>query len=759
MSFINAFDILLAARIFGSIRKIFGYRFFYVDEFEDGADGKKSKLYRIDSHLDLAIKFTYSPKYGIDFDDQMDSSFPLVGQMDKSLRRLMSQCSNLKSKLFSLMDHFNWMDKLNGRHAFFFDTNDQLIYLNYLPKNINKSVLKARGLGSATKLTSTDLFISNALRQFISTNISTLKIKNIISPIYEHSNISFRMAFGGKSHKCIGYLVIIDETVLKSIESDPQNEREQTKELFLERKVRLRIKRMNRCKKAGVTNLDNKIGPLYYANGGANESGQLNKDGKSLDEFSPKQSIERLHKVSEKTFSKAWSLHKIVNNHNDENNELTSNFKSKGLQVTQKDLLLENVSKSYATEYFPENFDPRTQNTLVRVDKLMQTSSLCINNPEGTSKAISKPSQSEVNQIISLVKNFNHDVLTDWNFDIIKLDPDNQMALTYKIFGPYLTEFSIQPSLFLSFAYGLRTKYNKLSNPFHNFTHGVAVAFSSNFILTRLPQLKAKISPAIQYAFLIAAFGHDAAHTGKNNVYEINSRSKLALRYNDRSPLEQHHIATLFSLVFKYKLNIFEQFTSEAFNEMRNTIIECILATDMKVHFSLLKKFEGAIQSTSSLALKDLKELVLCILIHAADISASTRKIEIASQWSRLVAEEFSNQYNLEVKQELPVTPYFKDLHVPLNFYKSEVGFLNFIVKPLFQSLQQYSFDLGEPEQKPTSNQECENKRTEIGDLMSNVIQKTCENPFNQIMGHILDNIKYYEDKIENLGSQKPNQH
>ena len=246
--------------------------------------------------------------------------------------------------------------------------------------------------------------------------------------------------------------------------------------------------------------------------------------------------------------------------------------------------------------------------------------------------------------------------------------------------------------------------------------------------------------------------------TGRNNIYEINSRAKLALRYNDSSPLEQHHVATVFSLIFKYKLNIFEGFSTETFNEVRNVIIECILATDMKVRFMLLSKFKEWIKTTTSLPAKKLKELVLSILIHTADISASNRKIEIAPHWSKLVAEEFSYQYSLETKQRLPMTPYFKDLHVSINFYKSEAGFLNFIFKPLFQSLQQFSFIIGEKEKNPSSNHERGHKKTEIGDLMSNVLHQKYDNPFNQIMEHILDNIRYYEEKVESISRQNQSQ-
>ena len=35
------------------------------------------------------------------------------------------------------------------------------------------------------------------------------------------------------------------------------------------------------------------------------------------------------------------------------------------------------------------------------------------------------------------------------------------------------------------------------------------------------------------FIFLISALGHDLDHTGKNNTYEINSNSKLAMLYSN----------------------------------------------------------------------------------------------------------------------------------------------------------------------------------------------------------------------------------
>ena len=48
------------------------------------------------------------------------------------------------------------------------------------------------------------------------------------------------------------------------------------------------------------------------------------------------------------------------------------------------------------------------------------------------------------------------------------------------------------------------------------------------------------------FACLISAIIHDYDHSGTTNNYHINSSSNLALLYNDRAVLENHHVSAFF---------------------------------------------------------------------------------------------------------------------------------------------------------------------------------------------------------------------
>ena len=56
---------------------------------------------------------------------------------------------------------------------------------------------------------------------------------------------------------------------------------------------------------------------------------------------------------------------------------------------------------------------------------------------------------------------------------------------------------------------------------------------------------------------------HDYEHPGFNNPYLVNTKNELALRYNDKSPLENHHSFSFFHVMLDESCNIFVNFSKE----------------------------------------------------------------------------------------------------------------------------------------------------------------------------------------------------
>merc|ERR1719201_3051365 len=62
---------------------------------------------------------------------------------------------------------------------------------------------------------------------------------------------------------------------------------------------------------------------------------------------------------------------------------------------------------------------------------------------------------------------------------------------------------------------------------------------------------------------ITACVCHDLDHPGYNNTYQINARTELAVRYNDMSPLENHHCAVSFKILSSPECNIFTNLSTE----------------------------------------------------------------------------------------------------------------------------------------------------------------------------------------------------
>ncbi len=66
---------------------------------------------------------------------------------------------------------------------------------------------------------------------------------------------------------------------------------------------------------------------------------------------------------------------------------------------------------------------------------------------------------------------------------------------------------------------------------------------------------------------------------------------KLQILYNDVSPMESHHLASAFALLKDPSYDFLEAMPSKARSTFRKQVIEAVLATDMKQHFSLVSLF------------------------------------------------------------------------------------------------------------------------------------------------------------------------
>jgi hypothetical protein len=149
-----------------------------------------------------------------------------------------------------------------------------------------------------------------------------------------------------------------------------------------------------------------------------------------------------------------------------------------------------------------------------------------------------------------------------------------------------------------------------------------------------------------------------------------------------------HHCSVSFDIVSQDKYNIFENFTSENYQEFRKKSVELILSTDMSQHFAFISKFKSFSSNKKLSEFNNQEKLELMkLLLKSADVGNVTKPFVVARKWAKLCIREFLSQGDLEKKYHLPIG--VLNDRENLNFPKSQLGFVEYIAGTLFIELVQ----------------------------------------------------------------------
>jgi len=228
-----------------------------------------------------------------------------------------------------------------------------------------------------------------------------------------------------------------------------------------------------------------------------------------------------------------------------------------------------------------------------------------------------------------------------------------------------------------------------LQNPYHNRMHAADVTLVAYYLWSQVREqdsMEGYFNEVDLLVLLMAAACHDLAHLGLTNDFLVKTRHSLALRYNDRSPLENFHVATAFELMKEQGINLLEHnHPSPPAGALRSRVIDMVLATDMTQHKQLLGGL--ASEMSNSDKAQDIDKLVFeKLLLHVADIGHPLRPEAIHREWSRRVTDEFFAIGDKEKELGLQPMALFDRAKAP-SLAKGQVGFLNFVVKPAWSTL------------------------------------------------------------------------
>ncbi|GAX80277.1 hypothetical protein CEUSTIGMA_g7715.t1 [Chlamydomonas eustigma] len=160
-------------------------------------------------------------------------------------------------------------------------------------------------------------------------------------------------------------------------------------------------------------------------------------------------------------------------------------------------------------------------------------------------------------------------------------------------------DLKLNLNLFSSFLDKIEQLYNP--HPYHNKTHAADVLQMLHTIV-KSSLLKCNIvdSSLSQLAYIVAALTHDVDHYGYNNDFLVNSRNPLAMIHNDHSPMESHHCSLTFTTLYQDSYDFTKTWSVADQKLFRSTVINLIMATDMKQHFNIQSKFTSSIRLAGS---------------------------------------------------------------------------------------------------------------------------------------------------------------
>jgi hypothetical protein len=221
--------------------------------------------------------------------------------------------------------------------------------------------------------------------------------------------------------------------------------------------------------------------------------------------------------------------------------------------------------------------------------------------------------------------------------------------------------------------------------PYHNSIHAsdVLQTFHHFYVHGGMSQW---MSPLELFASVFSCIVHDFRHPGVNNNFLAATQNALALRYNDKSILENYHLAQAFLLLRDESVNVLQGLQGPQLAEFRSLCISLVLVTDMTEHFSFVGFMKQKLES-GGIDYKNAADrcLAMKLVLKSADISNPAKPLPVVKNWTVRVMEEFFSQGDKEKEKGLAVSPLCDRATVSVP--ASQLGFIKFVVLPLFEVL------------------------------------------------------------------------
>jgi len=260
--------------------------------------------------------------------------------------------------------------------------------------------------------------------------------------------------------------------------------------------------------------------------------------------------------------------------------------------------------------------------------------------------------------------------------------------MSYHIFvkSGLLSRLHLSVNQFLNFMSAVEDGYHP-DKQFHNAEHASDVLHCI-YYFSKIPNVATCFKDLDYLGMYLAACIHDFDHPGVNNKFLINVGDPLAELYNDKSVLENHHCSAALKLLNKPGNNFIERLDRDKRRELRETIIELVLATDLSGHFSYLTSFKKKLLDTLTCNNREDRLLLMQMFIKCCDVSNPTKSRALYQEWINRCMSEFFSQGDREKALNLTVSPFCNRENA--NVFSCQKGFIDFVAAPIFEAVGEF---------------------------------------------------------------------
>ena len=289
--------------------------------------------------------------------------------------------------------------------------------------------------------------------------------------------------------------------------------------------------------------------------------------------------------------------------------------------------------------------------------------------------------ETDVSLYESVIEKIDETLFDSFSFYLVINDKSFQF-LMYKFLSLYniITPFQISLKKLWDFNGAIQKGYF-VENPYHNPIHIIDTLQAMHYLYFAAGMRKLLKKTDILASF-IANIIHDYEHPGFTNQFVVRTKHPLAIRYNDQSVLENHHLASSFTLLYQEENNFLETLWNETNYELRNIIIKVILSTDLSQHFQLLTELKTKLDRDFPSDTQDDINLVISLSLKISDMFKIVRPANIFFKWMEKMFEEFYKQGDMEKNLDLPITKFMDRDNTDME--KAYAYYIEIVCKPLF---------------------------------------------------------------------------